>query len=160
MAPNSGTREDVSQSVVEYFKDANIPMDKEQIKSAVRPMKGSTKGPHIYCTFFRGSDKVNVLRKKKTNMRENPDFQRKRPNSFITEDLTPLRQLIAFKLRKDTVRIAKSWSMDGKIKCLKVGHTDDDFPITIETPYDLEKTGWSKQEIDYFIQHNLVNNDA
>lgn len=154
---NSSTREDVIQSVIDYFKDADIPVDKEQIKSAVRPMKGSSKSPHIYCTFFRGSDKINVLRKRKTNMKENNDFQTKRPTSFITEDLTPLRQLIAFKLRKDTNRIAKSWSMDGKIKCLKVGHTTTDIPITIENPYDLTKAGWSNDEVNEFIQQHLAN---
>ena len=157
-APNS-TREDVYQSVLDYFKDADIPVDKDQIKSAVRPSKGTSKSPHIYCTFFRGSDKINVLRQRKNKMSQNTDFQRKRPNSFVTEDLTPLRQLIAFKLRKDPNRIAKSWSMDGKIKCLKVGHSDTDTPITIETPYDLTKAGWSNDEVQEFVQQNLVNNE-
>ena len=158
-APSSATREDVYQSVLDYFKDADIPVDKDQIKSAVRPSKGTSKSPHIYCTFFRGSDKINVLRQRKNKMSQNTDFQRKRPNSFVTEDLTPLRQLIAFKLRKDPNRIAKSWSMDGKIKCLKVGHSVTDTPITIETPYDLKKAGWSNDEVQEFIQQNLVNNE-
>ena len=49
--------------------------------------------------------------------------------------------------------------MDGKIKCLKVGHSDTDTPITIETPYDLTKAGWSNDEVQEFIQQNLVNNE-
>ena len=87
------------------------------------------------------------------------EFQRKRPNSFVTEDLTPLRQLIAFKLRKDPARIAKTWSMDGKIKVLKARHSATDSPITIENPYDLTKAGWSDDEVKDFIQRNLVNNE-
>ena len=89
-------------------------------------------------------------------MTDSDDFKRKRPGTFITEDLTPLRQLISYKLRHD-VRIAKCWSTDGKIKCLKAGHTADDKPITIDSPHDLTQAGWTDDEVRQFIQHNLLN---
>ena len=47
--------------------------------------------------------------------------------------------------------------MDGRIKCLKVGHTASDIPITIENPYDMTKAGWSNEEVNEFIQQNLAN---
>ena len=123
-------------------------------------MKGGVKGTNIYCTFLRGSDKINVLRQRKAKMSDNDAFKRKRHNAFITEDLTPLRQLISFKLRQDKDRIAKSWSMDGKIKFLNKGHTDEDKPITIDSPYDLKEAGWSPEEIDDFINQNILSNTA
>ena len=93
-------------------------------------------------------------------MSDNDAFKRKRPNAFITEDLTPLRQLISFKLRQDKDRIAKSWSMDGKIKFLKNGHKAEDKPITIDSPYDLKEAEWSTEEIKDFIYQNILNNAA
>ena len=90
-------------------------------------------------------------------MTENRDFTNKRPNVFITEDLTPLRQLISIKLRHDKDKIAKVWSMNGRIKCLKKRYTDNDKPTTIDSPYDLKEVGWSKDEIDNFVKENLLN---
>ena len=152
-----GERENVPNTVVEILKDASININENQIKHAVRPMKGGMKGSNIYCTFLRGTDKINVLRQRKSKMTENRDFTNKRPNVFITEDLTPLRQLISFKLRHDKDKIAKVWSMDGRIKCLKKGHTEHDKPITIDSPYDLKEVGWSKDDIDNFVKENLLN---
>ena len=47
--------------------------------------------------------------------------------------------------------------MDGKIKCLKTGQQDGEKPITIDSPYDLSQVGWSKEEIDNFVQQNLLH---
>ena len=154
----SGHRENVSTTVVNYLKDANIDISEDRIKSAFRPMKDGRKGTNVYCTFLRGSDKLNILRKRKVNMTDNNEFKRKRPGSFITEDLTPLRQLISYKLRQDKDRISRSWSMDGKIKCMKTGHGEEDKPITIDSPYDLKHVGWTPEEINVFIQQNILKN--
>ena len=153
----SGQRENVSSTVVDILKDASININESLIKNAVRPMKGGVKGSNIYVTFLRGTDKLNILRQRKTKMSENREFVNKRPNVFIAEDLTPLRQLISFKLRHDKDRIAKVWSMDGRIKCHKKGYTDSDKPITIDSPYDLKEAGWHKDEIDIFVKENLLN---
>ena len=75
----------------------------------------------------------------------------------MTEDLTPLRQHMAYRLRKDD-KIAVTWSIDGRIKCLLKDFKKEDKPTTIDTPYDLGKVGWSKEEIDEFIKTNLTKN--
>ena len=90
-------------------------------------------------------------------MTDNQEFQRKRSNSFITEDLTPLRQLISYRLRQDKQKIKKSWSIDGKIKCILQGQGDDK-PISINTPYDLTKVGWQSSDVKKFIRENMLKN--
>ena len=90
-------------------------------------------------------------------MTDNAEFRSKRPSSFITEDLTPLRQLISYKLRQDKTRIKKSWSIDGKIKVLKVNQSDTDKPITIDSPFDLTHVGWTPEEIKQFNRENLLH---
>ena len=73
--------------------------------------------------------------------------------------LTPLRQLIAYKLRQDKANIKKSWSIDGKIKCIMQGQGDTDTPITINTPYDLVKVGWESNDVKKFIRENMLKNN-
>ena len=90
-------------------------------------------------------------------MTDNEEFQRKRSNSFITEDLTPLRQLISYRLRQDKQKIKKCWSIDGKIKCILQGQGDDK-PISINTPYDLTKVGWQSSDVKKFIRENMLKN--
>ena len=153
-------REDVTNTVLEYFSDANIAMERADIKSAFRPMKDGVKGSNIYVSFLRGFDRIKVLKQRKAKMTDNTEFQRKRHGSFITEDLTPLRQHIAYKLRQDKLRIKKSWSIDGKIKCIKQGMGDNDKPISIDTPYDLTKVGWEPSEVKQFIRDNLLKKQA
>ena len=89
-------------------------------------------------------------------MTENHEFQRKGQGSFITEDLTPFRQLIAYKLRQDKQKAKKSWTIDGKIKCILVGQDDNVTPISISNPYDLIKVGWEKSDVKKFIRENLL----
>ena len=149
--------EDVTKTVTDYLKDANINLEQASIKSAFRPVKDGVKSRNVIVTLLRSNEKLQILRQRKTKMTQNAQFQSKRPNSFITEDLTPLRQLISYKLRQDKERISKSWSMDGKIKCLKTGQQDGEKPITIDSPYDLSQVGWSKEEIDNFVQQNLLH---
>ena len=83
--------------------------------------------------------------KKKQN--DNAEFRKNYPKAFIVEDVSKTRQNIMFKLRKDD-SYAHVWSIQGKIKLLKKGYTDTDTPITITTPYDLKKLGWSPKEIE------------
>ena len=153
-------REDVTKTVLDYFSDASIPMDRADIKSAYWPMKDGVKGSNIYVSFLRGFDRIRVLKQRKAKMTDNTEFQRKRRGSFITEDLTPLRQHIAYKLRQDKLRIKKSWSIDGKLKCIKQGQSDSDTPISIDTPYDLTKVGWEPNEVKQFIRDNMLKKHA
>ena len=74
----------------------------------------------------------------------------------MTEDLTPLRQHMAYKLRTDE-NIAVSWSIDGRLKCLKTGFKKEDKPIIIDTPYDLSKVGYSTEDIQAIIKQSLYN---
>ena len=117
-------QENVAKTVTEYLKEANMNIEQESIKSAFRPLKDGVKSNNVIVTLLRSTDKLKILRQRKTNMADNAEFRNKRPNSFVTEDLTPLRQLISYKLRQDKQRIRISWSMDGKIKCLKTGQED------------------------------------
>lgn len=154
-----GNYENVGETVSKLLEDANITMPAEKFKTAFRPMKQGTRGSNIYCTFLRTSDKLKVLRSRKTNMTDNPTFQSRRSGIFITEDLTPLRQLIAYRLRQDKTRIHKSWSVDGKIKCIKVNAAPNDKPITIDSPHDLTEAGWTEEEIEKFIDENILHSD-
>ena len=47
--------------------------------------------------------------------------------------------------------------MDGKIKCLKTGQEDGEKPITTDIPYDLKLVGWNEEDINHFIQQNLLH---
>ena len=85
-------------------------------------------------------------------MRENTAFQAKNLKGFMTEDLTPLRQHLAFKLRKDDT-IKTSWSIDGRLKFIK--KVGDGKPVTIDSPYDLSKLGYSKEAIEAIINQSL-----
>ena len=89
-------------------------------------------------------------------MKDNAVFQQTHKNAFMTEDLTPLRQHMAFKLRTDET-IAVSWSIDGRLKCLKAGFKKDDKPIVIDTPHDLAKIGYSSEAIHTIIKQSLYN---
>ena len=88
-------------------------------------------------------------------MRQNSTFKTDHPDVFMT-DLTPLRQCISYKLHSDNNN-EKCWSIDGRIKCVKVGQPEDEKPITIDTPHDLSKVGWSKEAIEQFIKTNLTS---
>ena len=150
-------KEDVVKTVTSYMADANITMHEDTIKSAFRPMKNGIKGNNVLFTLVRNTDKIKLLRQRKTKMTDNAEFRTKRPHSFITEDLTPLRQLIAYKLRQDKTRIKKSWSIDGKIKVLKVTQSENDKPVTIDSPFDLSEVGWTSDEIKQFNRDNLLH---
>ena len=89
-------------------------------------------------------------------MKENAEFQQTHKDAFMTEDLTPLRQHMAYKLRTDDT-IAVSWSIDGRLKCLKKGFKKGDKPFVIDTPHDLGKLGYSSETILAIIKQSLYN---
>ena len=72
----------------------------------------------------------------------------------MTEDLTQLRQHMAYKLRTDQ-NVAISWSIDGRLKCFKTGYKKGDTPITIDSPFDLGKLGYSVNDIHTIIKQSL-----
>ena len=157
----SGEHEDVHQTVLDVLKDANIHIEEHMISSAqrlpVQRVNGKdVKTKPITFKLTRRYDRNRILRLKKTQMKDNANFQELHKDAFMTEDLTPLRQLMAFKLRTDA-NIAVSWSIDGRLKCLKTGYKKDDKPIIIDTPYDLSKVGYSAEDIHSIIKQSLYN---
>ena len=154
--PAAGEHEDVNKTVIGIFKDASIEFDETNIDVSIRPSKNGIRGTTVICRLRYSFDRIKLLKQRKNKMRDNGSFQRKHPDVFITEDLTPMRQHIAYKLRQSKDKIAKSWSIDGKIKCLKIGHADADKPITIDSPYDLRKIDWSTEQINEIINEHLL----
>ena len=154
-----GEYEDVHETVLTVLKDADIDIEPHMISSAQRlPVKKvdgkDSKTKPITFKLTRRYDRNRILRLKKTNMRENSDFQTKHKEAFMTEDLTPLRQHMAFKLRTDP-NVAISWSIDGRLKCFKNGYKKGDTPITIDSPFDLGKLGYSDEDIHTIIKQSL-----
>ena len=87
-------------------------------------------------------------------MRESNEFKESYPDVFMVEHLTPLRGKVAYQLRKDDT-IAKSWSIDGRLKVLKVGYSESDKPINITSLQDLTKLDWSQDRIDDLIMNRI-----
>ena len=85
-------------------------------------------------------------------MRESTTFKQSYPDAFMVEHLTPARGAAAYHIRQDT-SIAKSWSIDGRLKVFKTGYSDSDKPITINSLQDLTKLGWSQDRIDDLISN-------
>ena len=154
-----GEFEDVHKTVLNVMKEAGIEVEPEMISSAQRLSGKKTDGnihnKPITFKLTRRFDRNRILRQKKKQMKENASFQIKYPKVFMTEDLTPLRQHMAFKLRKDD-NIAISWSINGMLKCLKKDFKKEDKPYTINVPADLGQIGWSKEDIAKFIEDNLI----
>ena len=100
----------------------------------------------IIIKFTRRDVRNHVIRQKK-EMRENDAFKASYPEAFMVEHLTPLRGKAAYLIRNDT-NIAKSWSIDGRLKIFKQGYTETDKPININSLQDLTQLGWSQDRID------------
>ena len=155
----TGEYECVEDTVVKVLKDAGYEINTDMIVSAQRlpPKKltGDAKGFKPITFKLTKRFTRNHLRTKKKHMRENKTFQTKHKGVFLTEDLTPIRQHISFKLRKDET-IEKVWTIDGRIKCTKVGANEADKPYTIDSPHDLKKLGWTESQINQIIKENLM----
>ena len=39
---------------------------------------------------------------------------------------------------------------------MKIGHNSDDKPITIDSPFDLKKIGWTTEQINEIIHESLI----
>ena len=89
----------------------------------------------------------NKLMRMKRDMRESQEFKADYPDIFMVEHLTPKRSKVAYKLRNDPA-IEKCWTIDGKIKVVKVGASTSDKPITIDSLADLKDLGWHQNDID------------
>ena len=145
--------EDTNQTVIDVLKKAGINVSKQDISVSHRlPSKDGIKP--IICKFGLRNVRNHVIRGKK-QMRESNEFKDSYPDVFMVEHLTPLRGKVAYQLRKDDT-IAKSWSIDGRLKVLKVGYSDSDKPINITSLQDLTKLDWSQARIDDLIM-NRVN---
>ena len=136
---------------------ADIPITDEDISithrlpSKIQQRDGKPKS--ILLKTGRRDVRNKIMRQKKA-MRENNEFQRKYPGAFIVEHLTPLRSKVAYNLRKDDA-IQKCWTIDGRIKVVKVGADSKAAPITIDSLANLTKIGWSQEKVDNLILEEL-----
>ena len=142
-------REDTNDTIVKALGEAGITIKKEDISVSHRLPNSKGIKPLI-CKFSRRDVRNNVIRCK-NQMRDSADFKEKYPEGFMVEHLTPLRGKAAYLLRQDTTNIAKSWSIDGRLKVFKTGYKDTDTPISITSLQDLTKLGWSQGRIDDLI---------
>ena len=148
--------EDTVKKVSDIISTSGGQLDESEIAYAYRIGKydGQKRRP-IICKILRRESRNRVLRDQKAKMRGNTTFQRKYPEVFITEDLTKLRQHISYHLRRDS-NIDKTWSIDGRIKCVKKNQTE---VINIDTPFDLIKIGWEQKRILSVLDETLTYKD-
>ena len=141
-------KEDTNDTIVKVLGEAGITITKEDISVSHRLPNEKGIKPLI-CKFGRRDVRNNVIRCKR-QMRESTTFKDSNPDGFMVEHLTPLRGKVAYLLCKDS-NIAKSWSIDGRLKVFKTGYTESDKPINITSLNDLTKLGWSQDRIDNLI---------
>ena len=140
--------EDTDQTVIDVLAKAGITITKADISVSHRlPTKEGPK-PMI-CKFGLRNVRNRVIRSKKL-MRESAAFKESYPDVFMVEQLTPLRGKAAYLLRQDE-NIAKSWSIDGRLKVFKKDYVETDKPINITSLQDLTKLGWSQARVDNLI---------
>ena len=151
--PNENTPRVVS----DILTASGARIDPNFIAYAYRIGKPKTSGHRpIVCKILNKTLRNNILRDQKSKMKQSSAFQGKYPRVFITEELTKFRQHVAYHLRKDTENIKKSWSIDGKIKCVRT--SDPENVITINSLDDLHQIGWSQERITELIDENLSLN--
>ena len=134
-------------------------MSKDEMNAQINPSNSDTKIPVIIARVNRRDLKVKLLENKKnitTNV-QCPDHLRK---ALIYEDVTPLRSRMMFHLRQrnDKTAFRFVWSKGGRI----YARTTEDAalpreqqprPIVINTPEDMEKAGFSKEEISVIVNN-------
>ena len=96
----------MDETVVKVLYDAGIDVNVDMIAAAQRiPVRnlGTSKLKSKPITFklTRRYDLNSILRQQKAQLRDTTEFRRKHPDVFMTEDLTPLRQSLSYKLRSD-----------------------------------------------------------
>ena len=148
---NLGPREheNTNQTVKNIFSKLNTVITDQDISVTHRIRSKIQQTGKPKAILFKASrrDFRNQLMRMKRDMRENQDFKSDYPNVFMVEHLTPLRSKVAYKLRHDE-NIEKCWTIDGKIKVVRVGASSQDKPITIDSLADLKDLGWHQNDID------------
>ena len=148
---NLGPRdhENTNQTVKNIFSKLNTVITDQDISVTHRIKSKIQQAGKPKAILFKASrrDFRNKLMRMKRDMRENQEFKNEYPNVFMVEHLTPLRSKVAYKLRHDN-NIEKCWTIDGKIKVVKVGASSQDRPITIDSLADLKDLGWHQNDID------------
>ena len=142
--------EDTNRTVKKVFSKLNNTVITDQDISVTHRIKSKVqRSGQPKAILFKTSrrDFRNNLMRMKKDMRENQEFKADYPDVFIVEHLTPKRSGVAYKLRNDS-NIEKCWTIDGKIKVVKVGASSQDRPITIDSLADLKYLDWDQKDID------------
>ena len=112
------------------------------------------KVPDIYVRFTRRDVKTEVFEKRK-NLAINSACPTKYRNVAIYEDVTPLRSRIMYELRQrdDKKKFKHVWSRGGRIFCKtpEQAETPSVRPTVINKPEDLDKVGFTAEEIEAII---------
>ena len=129
---NLGPREheNTNQTVKNIFSKLNTVITDQDISVTHRIRSRIQQTGKPKAILFKASrrDFRNQLMHMKRDVHQNQDFKTDYPNVFMVEHLTPLRSKVAYKLRHDE-NIEKCWTIDGKIKVVKVGASSQDRPI-------------------------------
>ena len=118
-------------------------------------MSATTKKvPDIYVRFVRRDVKTEIFEKRK-NLATNSSCPTKYRNVAIYEDVTPLRSRIMYELRQreDKKKFKYVWSRGGRIFCKtpEQAETPSVRPTVINKPEDLDKVGFTAEEIEAII---------
>ena len=135
--------------MIKVFEKADIEVETNEFSTIHRLPSREDNCKAIIMKFKTRDVRNEVIRKKKP-MRENEDFKAAFPNVFMVEHLTPLRSKVAYMLRHDP-NIEKTFTIDGRIKVLKVGHATDAKPHSINSLLELKKIGWTDEKIEELI---------
>ena len=147
LPPN--VHEDTDETVTTALQLAEITLPQESIDISHRlPLRDPAKSglPKAIIVKVKGRNIRNKVMRKKKTLKENERFKAKHPKAFIVEHLTPLRSKVAHMLRNDDT-IAKTWTIDGRLKVIKQGAATDAKPISIDSLAQLKKLGWSEERI-------------
>lgn len=136
--------EDCVQLVKEVASDLNINLQDQEISTAHRLKSRSKRGNPIIVRFVRRETKINILSKKK-------QLKDKRKETFIEEDLTPLRSKLFWTVKKDET-VEAAWVRDGKTHCLlkspqRLKDGSESRRFVLDTPEDIFQLGWSEDKI-------------
>ena len=134
-------------------------MSKEDMDAQINPANRDKKMPPIIARVNRRDLKTQLLENKKT-ITTNVDCPANLKHALIYEDVTPLRSRIMYQLRhrNDKKAYRYVWSKGGRIYArtheqAALPRDQQGRPHIINTPDDLEKLGFTKEEIS-----NIINN--
>ena len=128
-------------------------MSKDEMNNQINPSNRDTKLPVIIARVNRRDLKVKLLEAKKT-ITANVNCPDILKNALIYEDVTPLRSRMMYHLRQrnDKKAFRYVWSKGGRIYArtpeeAALPRDQQPKPKIINTPDDLEKVGFTKEEI-------------